>query len=107
MLYTIIAELPGFEESDTSARLQKCCTQKRTYMRKSTIIAHCLVNSNMISSITDAEHRVRTVFEDEFPNRDFARWNGDVDDAVATDIIRNVGRASRINVKNFIEDLSR
>ena len=74
-------------------------------MRKSTIIARCLVNSNMITRIEDAEWRVQSVFEDEFPLQEFARWNTEVNDSSADQIIRNVGRASTINVKRFIEDL--
>jgi len=75
-------------------------------MRKSTVISQCLVNSKMIGLLEDAEHRVRGVFEDEFPRRDFARWNDELDDSVAAQMIRNVGKASRIDVKKFIEDLS-
>jgi hypothetical protein len=74
-------------------------------MRKSTIIAQCLVNSNMFRKIEDAEWRVQSVFEDEFPQQEFAQWNTEVNDASANQIIRNVGGASRINVKSFIEYL--
>ncbi len=74
-------------------------------MRKSVVIAQCLVNSNMVTSLEQADHYVRTIFEDEFPQQDFARWNADIDNASAERIIQNVGRASRINVKLFIEDL--
>ena len=74
-------------------------------MRRSTIIATCLVNSNMINRIEDAEHRVEQVFRDEFLHEDFAAWNREVDDQTANTIIRNVGRASRINVRMFIDDL--
>jgi hypothetical protein len=76
-------------------------------MRRSTIIATCLVNSNMISRIEDAEHRVQQVFGDEFPHEDFVAWNREVDDQIASTIIRDVGRASRINVRMFIDDLRR
>jgi hypothetical protein len=74
-------------------------------MRRSTVIAQCLVNSEMIKSLDDAERRVRLVFEDEFPNQDFDEWNRNMDDCAAADIIKAVGKASRINVKKFIEDL--
>jgi len=74
-------------------------------MRRSTIIATCLANSNMINRIQDAEHRVEQVFRDEFPHEDFAEWNREVDDHTAQTIIEGVGRASRINVRMFIDDL--
>jgi len=32
-------------------------------------------------------------------------WNQDLYDGIADQIIKNVGRASKINVKRFIEDL--
>ena len=74
-------------------------------MRKSTVIAKCLVNSNMIGRLEDAEHSVQQIFLNEFPNSNFSEWNQDINDKAAENIIRNVGRPSRINVKKFIEDL--
>lgn len=74
-------------------------------MRKSTVIAICLVNSKMISSLAQAESAVRKVFEDEFVVRDFSEWNVDMSDQVGQSIIQSVGRASRINVRRFIIDL--
>ena len=74
-------------------------------MKKGTVIAKCLVKSNMIGRLEDPEHSVQKVFLNEFPNSSFSEWNQDIDDKTAEDIIRNVGRASRINVKKFIEDL--
>lgn len=74
-------------------------------MKKSTVIATCLVNSSMINRLEDAENAVRQVFLDEFPESNFAQWNREIDDQVAEQIIKNVGRASQINVRKFIEDL--
>jgi hypothetical protein len=74
-------------------------------MRKSTVIAQCLVNSKMIASLEEAEHAVRVIFNQEFSDQDFNDWNQNMDDATAASIISTVGRASRINVKKFIEDL--
>jgi hypothetical protein len=79
--------------------------REKGVMRKSTIIAKCLVNSGMFREIEDAEARVLQVFQDEFPNASFLDWNGEIDDSVARRIVTNVGRASRINVAKFIEDL--
>jgi hypothetical protein len=61
----------------------------------------------MINRIKDAERRVEQVFRDEFPHEDFAGWNRELNDQTANTIIKNVGRASRINVRMFIDDLRR
>ena len=66
-------------------------------MKKSKVIATCLVNSNMFNRIEDAEHAV--------PGANYLHWDREMDDAAAEHIIKTVGRASRINVKLFIEDL--
>jgi hypothetical protein len=75
-------------------------------MKKSTIIANCLVNSRMIEKLEDAEFTVRRIFETEFPQSNLLIWNAQVNDRVAQHIIDSVGSASRINVRKFIEDLS-
>lgn len=59
----------------------------------------------MINRIDDAENRVYQVFIDAFPASIFAEWNQEINESVARQIIKNVGRASRINVKLFIEEL--
>jgi hypothetical protein len=74
-------------------------------MKKSTIIATCLVNSNMSGRLEDAEHSVQQVFRSEFPNASYANWNRDMDEQTSEKVISAVGRASRINVRKFIEDL--
>ncbi|HEX8322080.1 MAG TPA: hypothetical protein VF632_27085 [Longimicrobium sp.] len=61
----------------------------------------------MINRLEDAERTVEQVFRDEFPRESFAEWNRELDDQVARQIINSVGRASRINVRMFIEDLRR
>lgn len=76
-------------------------------MRCSIVIATCLVNSNMITRLADAESAVKQVFDDEFPHESYAEWNRELNDDAARRIIDNVGRASRINVRMFIEDLRR
>ena len=74
-------------------------------MLKCSVIAQCLVNSDMIKSLEEAEHVVRAVFDQEFPDRDFVEWNQNIDDTASANIIKACGRASRINAKKFIEDL--
>lgn len=75
-------------------------------MRKSTLIATCLVNSRLIPNIEDAESSVKADFTDNFPHLNFNLWNEEVSDDFAQNIIKIVGKASKINVKKFIEDLS-
>lgn len=76
-------------------------------MRKCTVIAQCLVNSDMIKPLKEAERVVRNIFHEEFPDQDFDKWNENLNDTAAENIVKAVGRASRINVKKFIEDLWR
>ena len=75
-------------------------------MRKTTIIATCLVNSNMFRLISDAEFAVKKIFFEDFQESTFEEWNSCIDDRVAENIINAVGRASMINVHRFIDDLS-
>jgi hypothetical protein len=74
-------------------------------MKRSTLIATCLVKSEMIARLEYAEQCVRQTFLSEFPNSSFSEWNHDINEGMAEDIIRRVGPTSRINVKKFIEDL--
>jgi len=59
----------------------------------------------MMGSLDEAERAVMVIFAQEFPDREYNDWNHDIDAAFATHIINTVGRASRINVKKFIDDL--
>ncbi len=74
-------------------------------MRKSQVIATCLVNSNMINRLTGTEESVHQVFLFEFPKCNYLQWNCEIYASVAEQIIKNVGRASKINVRKFIADL--
>jgi hypothetical protein len=69
------------------------------------LIATCLANSAMVAHIQDGEHAVRTIFAENFPHDRFDAWNTIVDAATASAIIGNVGRAMRIHVDRFIEEL--
>ncbi|MEQ8554914.1 MAG: hypothetical protein RIC06_25740 [Cyclobacteriaceae bacterium] len=76
-------------------------------MKKSTLIATCLFNSNFFRELEEAESAVFKEFKRHYPDLNFNRWNKELHDDYAKDIIKNVGRASSINVKNFIKDLSK
>lgn len=56
-------------------------------MKKSTVIATCLLNTRMITQLADAEAAVERVFGDEFPDEDFAHWNQQVSSQVSENII--------------------
>ena len=71
-------------------------------MKRSTILATCLVNSKMITPLPAAEARVRQVFADCFPEQVFSYWNREVNEQVAQNIISNVGVSSTIHVDRFI-----
>ncbi|VWD15455.1 hypothetical protein BCO18442_03505 [Burkholderia contaminans] len=71
-------------------------------MRKSTIIATCLVNLRCGFNLESAEHKVRQIFAEEFPHADFDAWNQDINDAAANRLIKDQGNLSSINVRNVI-----
>lgn len=75
-------------------------------MKKSALIATCLFNSSMVTSIELGERIVRDVFDDSFEGQDFSKWDSAMPDKTAKSIIDGVGRAMRINVRKFITDLS-
>jgi len=74
-------------------------------MKKSTLIGTCLLNSGMVTSLKDGENNVGKVFTAEFPSSDYLKWDTDVESSVADHMIKEVGRASNIDVRTFIEDL--
>ena len=78
---------------------------KERIMRKSTVIAKCLVDAKFIERLEDAEHSVYRIFLKEFPKSNFSDWNQHIEDKTAEYIIQNGGRADCINVKKFIKDL--
>ena len=75
-------------------------------MTRQRIIAQCLLSSGMVESsrIEDADADVLCHFETEFPEGDFAGWNQDVSNSMAEIIIKKVGCASSIDVRQLIED---
>ena len=75
-------------------------------MRKSSLIATCLINSGMRATQEEAEMRIADTFNRAFPNLTFELWNSNIDESRAEHIIASVGKASEINVENFIRDLT-
>ena len=76
-----------------------------TAMRKSTLIANCLVNAGMTLSIVSGEHEVERVFRQAFADEDFDAWNSHVNEQTAGDIVRKVSPATRVRVGQLIRDL--
>jgi hypothetical protein len=72
-------------------------------MKKSTIIATCLLNSKFHPTLEDAEYRVMAEFHEEFPDKDFEAWNTDVMENRAKQEIERAAGSTMINVSLFIE----
>jgi hypothetical protein len=75
-------------------------------MRKSTVIANCLVDARAFSDIADAEAAVRAAFRNAFPDQNCSDWNGDVD-AVTAAAVRDRYRDSPAppSVRQMIDEL--
>lgn len=74
-------------------------------VRNSTVIAQCLMKAKMAASLEDGDLIVRSVFLEEFPGHVFNDGNAELDDKIASNLIRTT-RSARINVRNFSQDLS-
>jgi hypothetical protein len=75
-------------------------------MRKSTIIATCLINSGITThSLNEVEASVKQSFEEDFQDMNYNQWNTDLPEGVARDIIKQFGNAYRIDVRQLIRDL--
>lgn len=60
----------------------------------------------MVKRLEDGEAAVGYTFAEHFPGQSFDRWNIEVSERNAENIIRTVGRASSIRVDKFIKDLA-
>lgn len=75
-------------------------------MKKSTVIATCLINSRVTShSLASVEASVEQSFKEDFPDMSYKQWNADMPESAANDIIKQFGSAYRIDVRQFIQDL--
>jgi hypothetical protein len=64
-------------------------------MRKSTVIARCMMNSG-VSSLDDGELAVRTTFQEEFPAGNFDEWNLDIDDQEGEKMVTILGERYKL-----------
>jgi hypothetical protein len=76
-------------------------------MRKSVVIATCIINSGVTSHpLQTVEASVRQTFKEDFQDLNYEQWNQDLPDAIARDIIKQFGTNYRIDVRQLILDLT-
>jgi hypothetical protein len=76
-------------------------------MRKSVVIATCIINSGVTTHpLPTVEAAVMKTFKEDFSNMNYERWNEDLPEAVAKDIIQQFGTNYRIDVRQLIIDLT-
>lgn len=74
-------------------------------MRLENIAAKILVNSLKYKTEPDALSGLKQEFKSHFPMVEYESWNKEVPDAVASNIINNVGKNSNVSVRFVIKDL--
>ena len=75
-------------------------------LKKSTVIALCLINGRIIYRMEDAQEVIRRIFADEFPGESYDVWNGEVSEVAAQELIRSVeARGYRLDVETLIREL--
>jgi hypothetical protein len=74
-------------------------------MRKSTLIATCLLNSKFITDMAFGEQKVKEIFTHMRPKADFDKWNTFVSNSVAQSFIERGRNADTIRVHSFIREL--
>lgn len=74
-------------------------------MKKSTVIAQCLVRNRAADSVEEAEKIVRRLFASEFSVLDYNDWNRDISEERANAVTCISKDASTLNVRQLIRDL--
>ena len=64
-----------------------------------------MVNSHLAASEEEALNRLKAEFSLSYPALSYERWNKDLPDAMAQNIITNVGKNSSMSVRFLIKDL--
>ena len=75
-------------------------------MRKSDVIAKCLVQSSLAADLKAGRDAVRNAFDKNVTDKSFSKWNSVVEENIANSIIRSVGKSKAINIEKFISDLN-
>ncbi|EGT3611551.1 hypothetical protein FAP59_18375 [Morganella morganii] len=74
-------------------------------MLKSTLIAKCLYQCNMISDISTGELAVADIFAEYFPGHSYEKWNTRLNDNVVNHFLSASKGSTTIHVDSFIKDL--
>ncbi|EDQ6994609.1 hypothetical protein J3188_003042 [Salmonella enterica] len=74
-------------------------------MLKSTLIAKCLHQNNMIPDVKTGEAAVESIFSEYFPGHSYKKWNTLISDEVFNHFLREARGAGTIRVDSFIKDL--
>ena len=79
--------------------------QEDFQMLKSTLIAKCLHQNNMIPDVKTGEAAVESIFGEYFPGHSYKKWNTLISDEVVNHFLREARGAGTIRVDSFIKDL--
>ncbi|EPL7197433.1 hypothetical protein QCW82_003815 [Klebsiella michiganensis] len=74
-------------------------------MLKSTLIAKCLHQNNMISDVQAGEAAVESIFGEYFPGHSYKKWNTPISNEVVNHFLKTARGAGTIHVDSFIKDL--
>jgi hypothetical protein len=74
-------------------------------MNKSTVIAHCLVRTKLVSNISFAQVMVIDHFNQNFSAFDYHEWNSEVTPSAARLLIKTFDSTKPINLDSLIMHL--
>ncbi|CDG13198.1 hypothetical protein ACR0WR_005536 [Serratia marcescens] len=74
-------------------------------MLKSTLIAKCLHQCDLISDVPTGEAAVESIFDEYFPGHSYKKWNTELSDETVSYFLRASRNADTIHVDSFIKDL--
>jgi hypothetical protein len=69
------------------------------------IAIKCMVNSKLARTDHDALARLKEEFSKSYPTLSYIKWNRDVPDSMANNIITNVRKNASLSVRFLIKDL--
>ena len=75
-------------------------------MKKSELIAHCLVEAKIVETVEGGLGIFERVWRDYFSELNLARWDSQVPDYLEAQLLKIARGSARINVKRLIEDLT-
>ncbi|MFN7120189.1 MAG: hypothetical protein ACK4TA_25595 [Saprospiraceae bacterium] len=74
-------------------------------MKKSTVIARCLMNNKAVRTLEEGENIVERLFATEFSILDYADWNQEISETRANAVTCTIEDAARLNIRQLIRDL--